>query len=451
MSSEKPIKVLIVDDKEKLCTILAKDFNLAGYESAYALNSEQALKIIPEFCPDAVLLDLKLGSENGLDLLEILKERYPGLPVIMVTGYGSIDNAVKAVKLGAWDYIQKPANFTKIHRTVTNAASQRKLERENSRLKKRIIRDAPDQILSGNMKMGEILGRLRKLASRNFPILITGESGTGKELFAEYIHGNSERKLSELYKINCAAIAHNLLDNELFGHEKGAYTGANEVFKGIFERADGGTLFLDELGDMPLEIQAKILRTLQNHEVRRLGGKNTIKVDVRIIAATNKNIGEMVEKGTFREDLYYRLNLAEISIPPLRERKEDIELLARTFLEDLSENWGTHALSMSDEVMDLLKGYDWPGNVRELKNVIHYMATVAGENVIGLRDLPQRLLSLVAGSESPLPANPRENLEEKMIRETLSACRYNKKLTAEKLRMSRKTLYNKLAKYGIEI
>lgn len=451
MRKNEDISVLIIDDKEKLCTILVKDFQLAGYKAAYALNSMKALQSLSEQNPDVILLDLRLGDESGLDLLKTIKAKYPDLPVIMVTGYGSIDTAVTAVKLGAWDYIQKPASFIKIQRTVTNAANQKKLKTENSQLKSRISRENQSEIISRNMKMAEILGKLKKLAGRDFPILITGESGTGKELFAEFIHNHSGRRHHELLKINCAAIANNLLDNELFGHEKGAYTGADSAYKGIFERADGGSLFLDELGDMPLETQAKILRALQNQEVRRLGGKGTIKVDVRIIAATNKNIQNMVEIGDFREDLFYRLNLAEISIPPLKDRKEDISLLAGIFLEELSQNWGTQAMSVSREVLNLLDNYDWPGNIRELKNVIHYMATVSGDSVIGLHDLPQRLLASSSTDFTGGSFNPRHDLEEKMIRETLLICKFNKKQTAEKLKMSRKTLYNKMAKYGIEI
>lgn len=436
------MSVLIIDDKEKLCKILAEDFSHVGCIADFALNSEMALYKLGESVIDVVLLDLKLGAESGLDLLKTIKELYPKIPVIMVTGYGTIKNAVEAVKLGAWDYIQKPVNFTKIYQTVTNAAKQNTLLDENSNLKSIISECVSSRIITGNSRMLELLDKLKKLACKKFPILITGESGTGKELIAEFIHSNSNRSHKKLYKINCAAIASNLLDNELFGHEKGAYTGANEVFKGMFERADGATLFLDEIGDMSLETQAKILRTLQNSEVRRLGGNKTVKIDVRFIAATNKDLPQMIGNGQFREDLYYRLNLAEVSIPPLRSRTGDIPLLIKSFLD---------GLNITNELLGVLSQYSWPGNVRELKNVISYMSAVTAESTISIKDLPNRLLPLITDKKVQDNTNPINELEEKIILETLESCKYNKKLTAEKLKMSRKTLYNKIEKYAIKV
>lgn len=449
MTTPLATKVLIIDDKEKLCRILAQDFEQAGCFADYALNSLEALKSLQINFPDTVLLDLRLGEENGLDVLKVIKELYPQLPVIMVTGYGTIENAVEAVKLGAWDYIQKPASFTKIHRTVTNAAMNFRLKNENTQLKKKIHKDRP-ALLTNNPSLLNQLSQLQKLAEHDFPILITGESGTGKELIAEYIHNHSPRSGKELFKINCAALAGNLLDNELFGHEKGAYTGANQLYKGIFEQADSSSLFLDELGDMSLEIQAKILRTLQNREIRRLGGGSTIKVNVRFIAATNKDISSMVENKTFREDLFYRLNLAVINIPPLRERKEDISLLAEEFLRELSSRWQTQPSRLSNEVLSVFENYDWPGNIRELKNIIQYMAALSNGSELTVKELPPRFQSREQKTEDPPDSNPREELEKQMILESLQSCKYNKKQTAEKLKMSRKTLYNKLAKYGIE-
>ncbi len=450
MDTHRNVKILIIDDKEKLCRILKKDFEHMACKAEYALNTYETREKMKIYSPDVIILDLRLGNESGLNLLKELKTTHQHIPVIMVTGYGTIENAVEAVKLGAYDYIQKPVNFNEIHQRVLNAASHKHLRDENIELKGQLKLDN-NILITQNQNMLDMLEKLRKLSERNFPILITGESGTGKELIADFIHHHSTRKLKKIYKVNCAALPENLLDNELFGHEKGAYTGADKIFKGIFERANEATLFLDEIGDMPLEIQAKILRTLQNNEIRRLGGKSIIHVDVRVIGATNKDIHEMVNKGQFREDLFYRLNLAMIEVPSLRERREDILLLVDFFLRELSETLGNHLKSLSNEVLKIIKNYSWPGNIRELRNVIHYMEAISDSDIITLQDLPPNLLQTSVQEENKFTKKPGDSMEEKLIRETLKSCRYNKKKTAEFLKISRKTLYNKLEKYGIQL
>ncbi len=437
--------ILIVDDKEKLCKILAHDFENVGYTCLYATNASDAMNVFLSNEVHVVLLDLKLGDEDGREVLRSLMDANGSVPVIMVTGYATIESAVEAIKIGAFDYIQKPVNFTKLQRVVENALSNYRLKEENSNLRTRLL-DSSNPMISRDRGMLAILNKLTRLAKTDYPILLCGESGTGKELFADFIHMQSQRAASKLFKLNCASLPDSLLDNELFGHDRGAYTGANSNFVGIFERADKSSLFLDEIGDMPLEIQAKILRTLQNHEIRRLGGKETYRVDVRFIAATNKDIRSLVKQGKFREDLFYRLNAAMMQIPPLRDRRGDIPLLLHHFLVEHAGENVLEAKKIDPSVMEMLTSYQWPGNVRELKNVINFAATIATRPVITLGDLPPYLLTEPDESEK---ANVRENIERTLIMETLRKTNFNKKKSAEILHFSRRTLYNKLEKYGI--
>ncbi len=433
--------ILLVDDKEKLCQVLAQDFRNIGYLPLYATDAEEARKLFHKEPIDVVLLDLKLGAANGLELLREFIGGKPNVPVIMMTAYATIESAVEAIKIGAYDYVQKPIPFPKVQRVVENALKAGRLEAENLGFKKRLSEESP-RLGSLARTVQALYAQSEKIASTDFPVLLLGESGTGKELLAEHIHNRSPRASKRLYKINCASLPPSLLDNELFGHEKGAYTGADSLYKGIFEQADSSTLFLDEIGDMPLEIQAKILRTLQNREVRRLGAKETLQVDVRFIAATNKDVRELVRTGRFREDLLYRLNAAMFRVPPLRERMEDLPALASGFLSDLME---AGQKRFSREVLDLFEQYQWPGNIRELKNVVSFAATMSSALEIQISDLPPYL----AGARHAGEGNPRRELERKLIEETLVRSRYNKKRTAEILKISRRTLYNKMEQYGI--
>jgi DNA-binding NtrC family response regulator len=438
--------VLIVDDKVKLCRILAQDFENVGYSSLYATSGTDALNAFLTNEIHAVVLDLKLGDEDGLDVLRSLMESNPAIPVVIVTGYATIESAVEAIKIGAFDYIQKPVNFIKLQRVVENALSLSRLRAENRSLKSRLL-DSSTPIITRDRGMREILNKLTRLAHTDYPILLCGESGTGKELFADFIHMQSRRSAYRLFKLNCASLPDSLLDNELFGHDRGAYTGADAEFPGIFERADKSSLFLDEIGDMPLEIQAKILRTLQNHEVRRLGGKEVRRVDVRFIAATNKDIRALVKEGKFREDLFYRLNAALMEIPPLRERRADIPLLVHHFLAEDATGDGDGQKMLDASAMEMLVRGEWPGNIRELKNAVNYAATIAPGSVIGIRDLPPYLY---ADQGEQRPASPLRNIERNLILEALKKTNFNKKKSAELLNVSRRTLYNKIEKYGIE-
>ncbi|MBI9101596.1 MAG: sigma-54-dependent Fis family transcriptional regulator [Spirochaetales bacterium] len=425
--------ILVIDDKEKLCKSLGLNFRQLGYKYNYCLNGESAKNFINQTEPDIVLLDQALGDEDGLEILIHIKRKRPTVPVIMITGYGSIDNAVKAIKIGASDYIQKPLNFEKLHKIVEYSLFK-KDNRENHSSK---------GIITKSIHMKELLQKAEKLAQTNFPILIIGESGTGKERVAHYIHEASKRSAIDMNCINCAAFPENLLDNELFGHEKGSYTGAESQFQGIFERSDKSTLFMDEIGDMSLQTQAKILRTLQNNEIRRIGGKENISIDVRVIGATNKDLTDMIKNKRFREDLYYRINTAVIKIPPLRERKEDIIPLADFFLNDDSPAVNR---TLSSEVGDIFINYSWPGNVREVRNSIHYARAMSSSSIIEISDLPNQFNK---HSEETFQEGSLEDYEKTLIIKTLKDSGDNKKRAAELLNISRKTLYNKLEKYGL--
>ncbi len=430
-------RLFIIDDKENICIGLKKNFEKNGYQAEYALSSKSVFHRIIKFNPHCILLDLMLGDENGIEVLKKLKKMIPSVPVIIITGFGTVVSAVDAMKYGAYDYIQKPIKYDQLYNTVKSSI----LNNFKSIDKKTSEDSFETRIITQNPRMLEIISRIEKIGPTNLPVLILGENGVGKENIAEKLHFHSPRKENRILKINCAAFQENLLDNELFGHERGAFTGADRQYKGVFERADNSSLFLDEIGDMSLDIQAKILRTLQNNEIRRLGGDEIIKINTRFIAATNKNIQQMMHNNTFREDLYFRLNTVIFEIPPLRERREDIPLLITHFIE-ISDN----SISIDKEVIKLLCKYHWPGNIRELKNVIEYASAVCTDNNIKISDLPHNLYSLKNSNFNPSPI---ANVEYNTIFNSLRKNKFNKKRTAEELGISRKTLYNKIDKYKI--
>jgi DNA-binding NtrC family response regulator len=434
--------ILIIDDKVKVCKSLAQNFEHLGYRAAIATSGKEALAAFGAGRIDVVLLDIMLGEESGIDVLKRLQAVDKTVPVIMITAFASVETAVLSLKLGAFDYVKKPLDFDDLLMTVEKALEFSRLQEENTNLKSR-LRELSATIVTGDPLMIALRNKMEKLAVTDLPVLIDGESGTGKEVFADYIHAASSRSARPMVKVNCVALPESLLDNELFGHEKGAYTGADTVFKGLFETADGSTLFLDEIGDMPLGIQAKILRTLQNNEIRRLGGSATIKVDVRFIAATNKDLVDLTRKNLFREDLYYRLNAAVLSVPSLRERKGDIPLLVEHFL---SERAVDGRKELAPEVAARFQAYDWPGNVRELKNVVNYATAMSLNERIEMEDLPAHFLGQGYAAE---PADIRQEMERDLIVRVLQSTRYNRSRTAEILNMSRKTLYSKMAKYGL--
>jgi DNA-binding NtrC family response regulator len=442
-----PKTLLIIDDKVNMCKILTQTFAQLGYETFSATNGPDALDLFTRHPIQVVLLDIMLGAENGIDVLQRLLQSRRTTPVIMITGYASVETAVQSLKLGAFDYIKKPLDFEHLIKIVENAIQVSQLNEENQQLKTHLV-DLVPRIITKDSGMLAVCEEAKKLALTNLPVLICGENGAGKEMIADLIHLYSPRNAHKMLKINCAAFPESLLDNELFGHEKGAYTGANTAFKGVFERAHASTLFLDEIGDMPLTIQAKILRTLQNHEIRHLGGNTTITVDVRFIAATNKDVHKLIREEKFREDLFYRLNTAVIHLPPLRERKEDIPLLVEHFLAEYAQTNATRVKRVSEPVREKFSQYHWPGNIRELKNMLNYAAAVSLDETITLDDLPRDFHNVL---QQATPGNIREEMEKTLILKMLQKTAYNKKKTAEILNMSRKTLYSRLKKYGIPI
>jgi DNA-binding NtrC family response regulator len=436
--------ILIIEDNEKLRTLMGNRFSHLGYSVHTAAGLGEAGEIIDKQDIHVIVLDLMLIGENGLEGIPIFLEKDPLLQIIIITGYATIETAVEAMRRGAYDYLQKPVDINILGKTIENAFRFRSLKHENTLLKNRLI-NSNYCLKSKSKRMRTLIEKARKLSSTELPILLVGESGTGKEVFADLIHSNSSRKHESLIKVNSSAFAEGLLENELFGHEKHSFTGANEQYKGLFEQANGGTLFLDEIGDMSMGIQAKILRALQNREIRRIGGSATIEVDVRLIAATNMDIHVMIQKKQFREDLYYRINTAILKMPSLRERKEDIPLLIEHFLQEQSLFNGQED-SIASEVMEVFYEYEWPGNIRELKNVIQYSTAMAGGEKITLYSLPPFFhdITLSKGER-----NGSQSIDKYSILSALEETRYNKKKTAEMLGISRKTLYEKLKKYEI--
>ncbi len=379
--------ILIVDDEasiiESLEGILADD----GFEVSHAFNGYEALKKIEAESPDIVLLDIWMPGMDGIETLKEIKKNFPNLPVVMITGHGTIEAAVDATKSGAFDFLEKPLSIDKIIVTINNALNFRRLEEENRYLRKKTIER--HSINGFSPAVQDLNRQIMNAAPTDAAILITGENGTGKELVARTLHQFSTRPEEPFIIVNCAAIPEETIDSELFGHERGAFPGATAKNKGKFELASGGTLFLDEIGDMNLKTQAKILRAIESKTFQRIGGGRTLSVDVRIIAATNKNLTAEIAAGNFREDLFYRLNVIPVTVPPLRERKEDIPLLVDVFLKAAAEKSVKGPKSMAPKAMALLVQYEWPGNVRELKNLIERLAIMVQEETIKVREIPK--------------------------------------------------------------
>jgi DNA-binding NtrC family response regulator len=445
MSTQLRKSLLIVDDQKNLSKSLVFNFQRFNYVCCYALDKATALSLFASQDIGAVILDIRLGEENGLQVLRQFQAMNPSIPVIILTGYATIKDAVESVKMGAYDYIQKPANFSQLLALVERAIADSNAVRQtfgpagDSAV-------ATGRIVTRDPSTLALYARARRLANSSLSVLIFGESGTGKELLADFIHATSPRSVGPLIKVNCASFPESLLDNELFGHEKGSFTGADSIYRGVFEQAQGGTLFLDEISDMTIATQAKILRAIQNQEIRRIGGKSPVHLDVRFVGATNRDVREMVSAGTFRQDLYYRLSAAMLEIPPLRERREDILELCESFLREFAQDDESQRKTLSGSVRDLFLGYDWPGNIRELRNTTHYAFTLAVTPEVQMEDLPPSLVRRLSG---PDRADASGVSEKDRINEMLKRTSYNKSKTAELLKISRKTLYNKIDKYGI--
>ena len=379
--------VLIVDDETTIIESLEGILSDDGFEVMHAFNGYEALKKIETDSPDIVLLDIWMPGMDGIETLKEIKKIAPSLPVVMITGHGTIESAVDATKSGAYDFLEKPLSIDKIIVTINNALNFRKLEEENIYLRKKSIEK--NSITGSSLAVQKLYGEIMNAAPSDASILITGENGTGKEMVARTIHQFSLRPEQPFIIINCAAIPENHIDSELFGHEKGAFEDATAKNKGKFELASGGTLFLDEIGDMNINTQAKILRALESKTFQRIGGGRILHMDVRLVASSNKDLEKEIETGNFRKDLFYRLNVIPIHVPPLRERKEDIPMLVDTFLEKLSEQSSGTKKTISEEAMDLLITYNWQGNVRELKNLLERLSIMVESNHIDVADIPQ--------------------------------------------------------------
>ncbi|MBP8694864.1 MAG: sigma-54-dependent Fis family transcriptional regulator [Syntrophobacterales bacterium] len=453
-----PKKILIVDDEVNMRLVLKAMLTKEGYEVESAADGLEALALLKRHDVTACVTDLKMPKLDGMGLLSRMAEEYPAVPVILITAHGTVATAVDALKKGAFDYITKPFDQEELKRVIGKAVKTRVLSDEEIQLAPAEIDRS--EIVGSGAQMAKIFEIIRKVAPTTTTILITGETGTGKELVANAIHAGSPRKHNPFIKINCSAIAENLIESELFGYEKGAFTGAVASKPGRFELAHKGTLFLDEIGDLPREMQVKLLRVIQDQEFERVGGIQTIKVDVRLVAATNRNLQQDVREGRFREDLFYRLNVMPIHVPPLRERKEDIPALLDYFIGKFNRKLGRRIAGADPEVVDLLMDHDWPGNIRELENLAERLVLMARGETIVMGDVPAELIEAVeARTQAGTPDEKRsikelirektEDIEKQMIIRVLEECEGNISKAARQLGLSRRGLHLKLAKYSL--
>ena len=452
-------RILVIDDEERNREFLKEFLQVEGFDLETANDGREALEILENMDFDLVLTDLKMPRADGLAVLEGLQRINPQTVAIVFTGYGSIDTAVKAMKLGAYDYITKPLKIEEITIVIQRALEHRKLTLENEMLRRQLKRKYKfDNIIGDSDNMQEVFRLIEKIANTDSTILIYGESGTGKELVARAIHFNCDRRDRPLIPVNCGAIPEELLESELFGHEQGAFTGATRTRIGRFELGNGGTIFLDEIGDMSPALQVKVLRVLQEHEFERVGGMKTIKVDIRVIAATNKDLEKNVADGKFREDLFYRLNVIPIQLPPLRERKSDIALLASHFIQVYNEKNKHRITGVSSEAMELLQNYEWPGNVRELENMIERIVILKGEGMAEPDDLSEKVLASTPRSLHPRIKIPENGIsfntaitefERELILQALNRTNWVKNKAAKLLNLNRTTLVEKMKKINL--
>ena len=467
MNVNKP-KILIVDDEIRSANLLK--INLQDkYDVIITDSPLQGLEVVKTYPLDLVITDIRMPQMDGNEFIYELKKINSALPVIVVTAYGSIENAIKSIKQGAYDYIQKPIDLEALDKSIVKALELKNILQENLQLKKKLQRyEGVNEIITINPKMQELLETIRQVAPTKVTVLLQGESGVGKEVFARTIHRLSNRSDKPFISVNCGAIPAELIESELFGHEKGAFTGAVAQKKGKFELADGGTLFLDEIGELPKPMQVKLLRAIEVQEFTRVGGTKTIKTDIRFIAATNRNLEEEIAKGNFREDLYYRLKVVQIRIPPLRERKEDIPLLVQHFLGKHSQDVGKNVDNVSPKVIELLQQYDWPGNVRELENLIIHSMLFAKDDTLTEDSLPAEFLNKLQQKKLNLTDVPvtkeqlqtlkkqfydniDRELEYSFLINILMKTKGNVAKAAEITHYNRRQLYNLIQKYNIDL
>lgn len=440
---------MIVDDDPVALDLLREVLSKESYEVASALSAEEAISQGIENIFDVIITDVRMGEKDGMDVLRSFKKTSPETAVIMITAFGSIDTAIEAIREGAFDYISKPFKLEEIKITVRRALEQRRLLRENQYYRQELLEKYQfKNVIGRTPQMFQVYKTIARVADTKSTILLYGERGTGKELVARSIHYNSQRSDRPFVTVDCASLVETLMESELFGHVRGAFTGALQAKRGLFEEADGGTLFLDEVGNLSLSTQAKLLRFLQEYEIKRVGGTENIKVDVRVIAATNQFLEPLVKSGNFREDLFDRLNVVPISLPPLREKKEDIPLLIIHFLQKSSEENRKQISYISPEALDILTQYSWPGNVRELRHTIERAVVLSTQPIILPEDLPKKMLEEVKGEEIQFPEEllPLREVERRYVLKVLRETKGNKKKASEILGIDRTTLYRILEK-----
>lgn len=452
---------MVVDDEDSVRKLLSAVLKREGYQVVCAASGEEALNKFRSFQPDLIIMDIRMPNIDGITAFKELRKVSQNVTVILMTAYAAVETAVEAIKLGAFDYVIKPFDIEEVKLLTNRAIQLQKMSEKIFVLNQQLIDSYRlDKIITNSPKMRELCQNMAKIAHSNATVLITGESGTGKELIANTIHYNSRRNSGPFIKINCGALPESLLDSELFGHEKGAFTGAVMRRPGRFEQADHGTLFLDEIGEISPNLQVKLLRVLQEREFERVGGNTTIKTDIRVLAATNRNLAEMVKQGSFRQDLYYRLNVVSLLAPPLRERREDIELLAGYFLQKFTAENEKNIMDFDPDVIKLLEHYSWPGNVRELANVVERAVIMSTGSRIFPEDLPDQLrhssesdLISTLGIEKMAGKTLKEMIKKAeclLIKEALQRNQGNKVKTAKELGVSRRSLLYKIQEYEIE-
>lgn len=449
------VTILVVDDEKNIRTGLARSLEMDGYSVVLASDGREGWDIICSQDIDLVISDLRMPNMSGEELLKKITSAYPTIPVIILTGHGTIETAVGAMRDGAFDFITKPVNLDRLEMLVKRAVESRQLHFQHKALQEELAqlkkRNKFSNIIGKSNKMQKVMEFIEQVAQTKASVLITGESGVGKELVADAIHQLSNRAQGPYVKVHCAALSESLLESELFGHEKGAFTGAVSRKKGRFELADKGTIFLDEIGEINAQVQIKILRVLQEKTFERVGGEETVQIDTRIISATNRDLQNEIESGNFRKDLYYRLNVVNIEVPPLRDRKEDIPLLMTAFLKEFNEENGKHIEGFTPKARNVLYTYPWPGNIRELRNCIESACVMSKDSVIDVTDLPITVTEGTGEERISIPLGSNmADAEKEIIASTLTFCNGNKTRAAEVLGIGRKTLHRKLQDYGIE-
>ena len=444
--------ILTIDDEENIRNGLADNFELEGYEVKQAANGAEGLDLIAQGGIDLVITDLRMDGISGSEVVKRVTTEYPGIPIIVLTGHGSIDDATAALKAGAFDFLTKPLDLDHLNKIVKNALQGKILAEQNRELKEKLLKNqSPDEMIGKSDSLNRVRQMISKAAPTKASVLITGESGVGKELVAHAVHEQSDRAKGPFVVVHCAALSETLIESELFGYEKGAFTGAETLHKGRFELASGGTIFLDEIGEVNLATQVKLLRVLQEHVFERVGGEKSVEVDVRVVAATNRNLEDEVKAGRFREDLFYRLNVVRIEMPSLRERMDDIPLLMHSFLREFNIENKKNIKGFDKASKSAMIKYSWPGNIRELKNAVESAVVMCTGDEIKMEDLPRSLRTQDEEKVISIPIGiTMDEAEKIIIQENLAANKGNKSRTADILGIGRKTLHRKLEELNIE-